>query len=143
MEKYLKKEEGLMEQQAPKLSIILLSEELEKVHAAALVGSVAAMSGMEVNFFVTMNGLVPFLKESVASKNFKTGTVGKALVEKAQPFYELIENGKEMGNLKVYACALAMDVKGWKKEDLIDLFDDVIGVTAFFGISQGGMIITM
>ncbi len=121
-----------MEQQSPKLSIIILSEELEKVHAAALVGSVAAM-----------NGLVPFLKESVASKNFKTGTVGKALVEKAQPFYELIENGKEMGNLKVYACALAMDVKGWKKEDLIDLFDDVIGVTAFFGVSQGGMIITM
>lgn len=132
-----------MDQQIPKLSIILLSEELEKVHAASLVGSVAAMSGMEVNLFVTMDALVPFLKESVEKKNFKTGTVGKALVEKAQPFYELIENGKEMGNMKVYACSLALDVKEWKKEDLIDLFDDVIGVAAFFGVSQGGMIITM
>lgn len=132
-----------MEQQVPKLSIILLSEDLEKVHAASLVASVAAMSGMEVNLFVTMNGLVPFLKENVEKKNFKKGIVGEALMEKAQPFYELLENGKEMGNLKIYACALAMDVKGWEKKDLIDLFDDVIGVTAFFGVSQGGNIITM
>lgn len=132
-----------MEQQVPKLSIILLSEDLEKVHAASLVASVAAMSGMEVNLFVTMNGLVPFLKENVEKKNFKKGIVGEALMEKAQPFYELLENGKEMGNLKIYACALAMDVKGWEKKDLIDLFDDVIGVTAFFGVSQGGTIITM
>ncbi|MBE3550959.1 MAG: hypothetical protein BLITH_0586 [Brockia lithotrophica] len=132
-----------MTENAQKLSIVLASEELEKVHAASLIASVAAMSGMEVNLFVTMNGLVPFLKSTQAEGRFRTGVVGEALRAKAQPFAELIANGKEMGTLKVYACALAMDVMNWSKADLIDVFDDVIGVSAFFNIAAGGAIITM
>lgn len=134
-----------MEQnQVPSMAIILLSEDLEKVHAGALVGSVAAMSGMEVNIFVTMNALKPFLKANIEAKNYKTGDVGQALVEKDVPqFHTLIENGKEMGNLKVYGCALAMDVMEWKKEDLLDVFDDIIGVTAFLGLAQNAQVVTM
>ncbi|MBE3593810.1 MAG: DsrE/DsrF/DrsH-like family protein [Candidatus Carbobacillus altaicus] len=128
---------------APKLSIILASEELEKVHAASLMGSVAAMSGMHVSLFVTMNALVPFLKKTVEDRSFKTGEVGKALLEKAERFDTLLTNGKELGHLKVYACALAMDVMGWTVDDLLPVFDDVIGVTAFFNLAQGGQILTM
>ena len=128
---------------APKLSIILVSEELEKVHAASLMGSVAAMSGMHVSLFVTMNALVPFLKKTVEDRSFKTGEVGKALLEKAERFDTLLTNGKELGHLKVYACALAMDVMGWTVDDLLPVFDDVIGVTAFFNLAQGGQILTM
>lgn len=130
--------------QVPTLSIILLSEDLEKVHAGALVGSVAAMSGMKVNIFVTMNALKPFLKENIESKNYVTGDVGKALVEKDVPqFHTLISEGKEMGDLKVYGCALAMDVMEWKKEDLLEVFDDIIGVTAFLGMAQNAQVVTM
>lgn len=132
-----------MRENAQKLSIVLASEELEKVHAASLIASVAAMSGMEVHLFVTMNGLVPFLKSTQAEGRFRTGIVGEALRAKAQPFAELIANGKELGTLKVYACALAMDVMNWSKADLIDVFDDVIGVSAFFNIAAGGAIVTM
>jgi hypothetical protein len=32
---------------------------------------------------------------------------------------------------------------GWKKEDLIDLFDDVIVVSSFLGMAQGAQVITM
>src|SRR5690606_15546701 len=45
------------QQQAPTLAIILLSKDLERLHAGSLVGSVAAMSGMSVRLFVTMNAL--------------------------------------------------------------------------------------
>lgn len=128
---------------APKLSIILASEELEKVHAASLMGSVAAMSGMEVSLFVTMNALIPFLKKTAEKQSFKMGEMGTSLLEKTDRFDTLLENGKALGALKVYACALAMDVMGWTMEDFLPVFDDVIGVTAFLNMAQDGQILTM
>ncbi len=134
-----------MEQnQNTSFAIIVMSEELEKIHAAALVGSMAAMTGTTVNYFLTMNALKAFLKENVSDKNFKTGDVGKAMIEKdVTLFPKLLENGKEMGELNIYCCALAMDVMGWKKEDLIDVVDDVIGVTTFLGMAQDAKVITV
>ncbi len=133
-----------MNQPVPSLAIILLSEDLEKLHAGSLVGSVASMSGMKVNFFVTMNALKPFLKESFDNEEFKTGTVGKELLAKKIPLFDsLLKEGKEIGDLHIYGCAMAMDVMGWQKEDMIDVFDDVIGVTAFLGMAQNAQVITM
>ncbi|WP_258360203.1 DsrE/DsrF/DrsH-like family protein [Moorella sulfitireducens] len=129
----------------PKLSVILLSGELEKLQAGSLVSSVASMSGMEVNVFVTMEALKAFRKDVVNARDFKTaGEIGREMLNKnVDLFYQLLENGKDMGNLKVYGCAMAMDLMGWKKEDLIDIFDDVIGVTAFLGKAAGSQVIVM
>lgn len=133
-----------MDNQVPSLAIILLSEDLEKLHAGALVGSVAAMSGMNVSFFVTMNALKAFRKDVIESKEFITGTVGNELLNKQVPlFYDLLKEGKENGDLGVYGCAMAMDVMGWEKEDMVDLFDDIIGVTKFLGMAQNAQVITM
>ena len=132
------------QQQVPTLAIIFLSKDLEKLHAGSLVGSVAAMSGMSVRLFVTMNALEAFLKENVEKCAFQTGTVGAEMLSKNIPlFCDLLREGKENGDLRLYACSMAMDVMGWKREDLIDLFDDVIGVSSFLGMSQGAQVITM
>ena len=132
------------EQQVPTLAVILLSEDLEKLHAGALVGSVASMSGMRVEFFVTMNALKAFLKDNCDNQDFKSGTVGKEILAKKIPlFNELIKEGKDIGDVGVYGCAMAMDVMGWQKEDMIDVFDDIIGVTAFLGMAQNAQVITM
>lgn len=132
------------EQQKPSLAIILMSEDLEKLHAGSLVGSVASMSGMKVSFFITMNALKAFKKETVNKQDFKTGTVGTEMLSKKIPlFNELIQNGKELGDMSVYGCAMAMDLMGWKKEDMIDVFDDVIGVNKFLGMAQNAQVITM
>jgi peroxiredoxin family protein len=133
-----------MDNQVPSLAIILLSEDLEKLHAGALVGSVAAMSGMNVNFFVTMNALKSFRKDVIESNEFITGTVGNELLKKQVPlFYNLLKEGKENGDLRVYGCAMAMDVMGWDQEDMADLFDEIIGVTKFLGMAQNAQIMTM
>ncbi|MBA4603359.1 DsrE/DsrF/DrsH-like family protein [Thermoactinomyces mirandus] len=132
------------ENKNPSFAIIVMSEELEKIHAAALIGSMAAMTGTTVNFFLTMNSLKAFLKENVSEKNFKTGDVGKAMIEKdVTLFPKLLETGKEMGDLNIYCCALAMDVMGWRKEDLIDIVDDVIGITTFLNMAQNAKVITV
>ncbi|CEP67088.1 DsrEFH-like [Moorella glycerini] len=129
----------------PKLSVILLSGELEKLQAGCLVSSVASMSGMEVNVFVTMEALKAFRKDVINAREFKTaGEVGQEMLNKnVDLFYQLLENAKDMGNLKLYGCAMAMDLMEWKKEDLIDIFDDVIGVTAFLGKAAGSQVIVM
>jgi peroxiredoxin family protein len=133
-----------IQEQVPSLAIILVSEDLEKLHAGALVGSVAAMSGMNVNFFVTMNALKAFRKDVIEKQEFKTGTVANEMINKQVPlFYELIREGKENGDVGVYGCAMAMDVMGWEQEDMTDLFDDIIGVTKFLGVAQNAQVITM
>lgn len=129
---------------APKLSIVMLSSDLEKLHAGALMGSVAAMSGMTVNVFVTMNALEAFRKDVVKDKKFLSGTIGNELLIKKVPlFNDLLREGKDLGDLHLYGCAMAMDVMDWKQEDLIDEFDDIIGVTKFFGLAEGGQILTV
>ncbi|HAQ06031.1 MAG TPA: hypothetical protein DCR24_00245 [Bacillus bacterium] len=133
-----------MEQQAPSLAVILLSEDLEKLHAGSLVGSVASMTGMTVNIFVTMNALKAFRKDSFEKTDFVTGTIGKELLAKKIPLFDdLLKEGKENGELNIYGCALAMDIMDWKEEDMIDVFDGVIGVTKFLGMTQGATVVTM
>ncbi len=129
---------------APKLSLVLMSPDMEKIHAGALMGTIAAASGMEVNIFATMDALKMFLKETVEKQDFKIGEIGNKLMEKkVDPYYKMIEDAKDMGELKVYACSLVVDVMGWEKEDMLDIVDDIIGVTAFFGIAEGGQIMVL
>ncbi len=131
-------------EQTPKLAVVLLSSDLEKLHAGALMGSVAAMSGMTVYVFVSMDALEQFRNDVIADKRFKTGTVGPMLIEKEVPlYYDLIHQGIELGNLHLYACALAMDVMGWKKDELIEDVEEVIGVNQFFGLAEGAQIMTI
>ncbi len=129
---------------APKISLVLMSPDMEKIHAGALMGSIAAASGMEVNVFATMDALKMFLKETVEKQDFKLGEIGNKLMEKkVDPFYKMLEDAKDLGEVKVYACSLVVDVMGWEKEDLLDVVDDIIGVTAFFGIAEGGQIMVL
>lgn len=128
----------------PKMSIILISGEVEKIHAGCLVGSVAAMSGMEINIFVTMEALKSFRKDVIAAKAFKAGEIGQEMIKKnVDMFDKLLENAKDLGNINVFGCAMAMDLMDWKQEDLIDLFDDIIGVTAFLGKAAGSQVLVM
>lgn len=133
-----------MNEQAPKMSVILISPELEKLHAGSLVASVAAAAGMTVSVFITMGALKGFRKDNVASKSFEYAEIGQALIDKKLPlFNDLLQDGKEVGDLQVYACALAMDVMDWKRVDMLDIIDDVIGITAFLNMSQGSQVIVM
>ena len=128
----------------PKLTVILISGEMEKLHAGCLVSSVAAVSGMEVNIFVTMDALKAFRKDVIAAKNFNVGEIGQEMLNKnVDLFYKLLEDAKDMGTCNVYGCAMAMDLMDWKKEDMIEVFDDIIGVTAFLGKAAGSQIIVM
>jgi len=57
-------------------------------------------------------------------------------------FISILKQIKMLGDVKVYACSMAMDVLGWEMHDLEEgLFDDVLGLTAFLDMVEDAKII--
>lgn len=126
-----------------KLAIIIASEEYEKSHVASMIASVAAVSGVEVSIFITMNAVFNFLKENVEKKNFTGGKIYDKIKEKkAGMFYEMLDQAKMLGGIKIYVCSMVMDMLEIGKDDLIDIVDDNLGLAAFLGIMEGAETIT-
>ncbi|WP_458187767.1 DsrE/DsrF/DrsH-like family protein [Haladaptatus sp. NG-WS-4] len=121
-------------------AIVLASEDIEKIQAASIIGSVAAASDIPVDIFVTMNGLNPFEKEAVENMDFKGGRVAEAMMNATEVhvplFTEQLEQAKELGPLSVYACTMAMDMLGNTLDDYVDIFDDDLGVAGFLEMAQ-------
>ena len=128
---------------AEKLAIMIVSEEYEKSHVASMIASVAAVSGVDVSIFVTGNAVFNFLKKNVEKKNFTGGKLYDLIKEKkATLFYELFDQAKMLGGLKIYVCSMVMDICGLEKDDLLDIVDDHLGLAAFLGIMEGAETIT-
>lgn len=126
-----------------KLSIVLASDEFERLQAASMMASVASVSGIDVNVFVTMGAMACFVKERIERKDFiKVGEVGRAVLSKKAPLYfDLLAQGRMMGSMKVYACSLALDLIEKKMDQLVPIFDEVVGVSTFLGVAEGGQVL--
>ena len=126
-----------------KVSFVLASDALEKLHAVGLMASVAAMSQMDVRVFVTMNAVTALRKETIEKKSFRVeGEVGRRLLSKNAPmFYDLLSQGKMMGSLKVFACGMALDLLEEGLDHFHPVFDEVLGVAGFFQHAEGGQVL--
>jgi len=119
----------------PKISIILFSGTVDKLMPVGVLASAAAAIGMEVEIFATFWGLLA-MKKDMAEKNMKISKeyeemgemMFKIMREKNVPSWiEMVRTAKELGNVKVYACAMTFDMFGMKKEDLVDIVDEIVG----------------
>ncbi len=126
-----------------KLAIVLASGELEKIQAASTIASVASTLGNEVVVFATMDGLMAFRKDVVENRTWKTaGELGKGMLESGAPlFIDTLRQAKEVGNIKIYACGMIMDMLKMKLDDFVDIFDDVVGVSAFLGMVEDAQVL--
>lgn len=126
-----------------KISFVLASDEIEKLHAGCLMASVASVSQMDASVFVTMNAIIAFRKETIEKRSFKVaGEIGRRLLEKnGQMFYDLLSQGKMIGSLKVYACSMALELM---QEDLghyHPVFDETLGVSGFLALVAEGQVL--
>ena len=115
-----------------KLSIILFSGTIDKLLPVGVLSSAAAAHGMQVRIFATFWGLMALRKDAQPkmSKDFEElgAQMSSILKEKNVPSWiDMIRQAKEIGDVKVYACAMTFDMFGMKKEDLVDIVDDVVG----------------
>ena len=130
---------------ASTLYILLCSGEHEKVQMAAMIGSVAAVSERPVEVFVSMNAMLAFAKEAPADQRYHGAAFSKLLKEKKAPDpITLFRQGRELGDLKLWACSMALDVQGWELDHLEEgLFEGALGLTKFLSDAEAGQFITL
>ncbi len=120
-----------------KLAIILFSGSSDKLQAASILTSGGAATDTKVRIFATFWGLMALTKKGVTpriSSDFKEyqDQTFKIMSEKKVPgWLDLMKQAKEMGDVKFYACSMTYDLFGLKREDLLDIFDEVVGVGTF------------
>jgi peroxiredoxin family protein len=127
------------------LFILLCSDQHERVQMAAMIASVAAVSDRPVQVFVSMNAIVLFGKDTPADKRYQGDAFSKLLKEKRAPDpLKLFDQGKELGDLKMWACSMALDIQGWEIGHLVEgLFDGALGLTKFLSDAESGQFITL
>lgn len=127
------------------LFILLCSGEHEKIQMAAMMASVGAVSDRAVHVFVSMNALYAFEKDAPAGRRYRGGEFSRLLGEKGAPdAVQLFEQGKMLGDLKMYVCSMALDISGWEEDRLVDgLFDETLGLTKFLSEAEAGQFVTL
>jgi peroxiredoxin family protein len=52
----------------------------------------------------------------------------------------LLAQAKELGDVRLHACSLSLDMLGLTKDDLDPMVDDVEGITAFMIAADGQLV---
>ena len=127
------------------LFIVLCSGDHEKLQLAAMMSAVGAVSERPVRVFVSMGAILAFDKTASVEQRYRGGAFSALLHEKKAPDpIELFRQGRELGDLEVYACSMALDITGWDEDRLVeDVFDDVLGLTKFLSDAESGQLVVV
>lgn len=131
---------------AKPLYVLLCSAEHEKIQMAAMVASVAAVSDRPVEVFVSMGAIYAFQKGLGADERYRGGAFSDVIKAKNVPdALELFGQGKMLGDMKMWACSMALDVLEWTLDgDVVeDLFDGERGLTKFLADAESGELVTL
>jgi len=130
------------------LSMIVFSGTVDKLYPVGILASGAVAMGMDVEIFITFWGLNAFRKDQIKqntkiSKDFEE--MGEAMMKMMQAknvpsWYDILKQAKSVGNVKIHACSMTMDLMGMTKEHLDDIVDDVVGVGSFIDIAKDSKI---
>lgn len=123
------------------LFVVCLSGTREKLQFAAMAASVAAVCGRAVSVFVSMNAFPFFLKEppSAAPNEGEFGAILEA--KKAPDFIKLFEQAVDLGDAKIYACSMAVDIMGIEEGQLASFVVGPMGLTKFLSDAEGGQMV--
>jgi len=116
-----------------KMCLTIMSGSIDRLTGAAVLVSAAVSMDMEVEIFLQLWGVHAF-KKDVMQKNMNLaefGELGEQVAKRMQElklpmWFELLKQAKELGKVKIYACSLASNIWGVKKEDL-EMVDEIIG----------------
>jgi peroxiredoxin family protein len=122
-----------------RMSLVVFSGTVDKLMAVATLATGAAAMGMDVELFLTFWALETFkagAKERPPRITKEFEDYAPVMMELMQAknvphWLDTLRDAREIGNVKIYACSMTMELFGMKKEDLEDVVDDVIGVATF------------
>jgi len=129
------------------LSLVLFSGTDDRLSAGAILAAGAAAMGRPVNVFLQYWAVDAFRKDRVTADHGaapEAGVAGAKLIREStqgpRHWSEILRQAKELGDVKVHACALSMELFGITKDDLDPLVDDIEGVASFMGDASAGPI---
>lgn len=128
--------------------IVLFSGTVDKLLPVGIMASGAVAMGMDVEIFATFWGLQAMRKDMLnnnmrMSKDFEdmAGPMMQLMGKKGvEPWYETLEKAKELGNVRIHACAMTFDLMDLKKEDMADFVDDIWAVGEFIEMARDAKI---
>jgi peroxiredoxin family protein len=131
-----------------KMSIVLFSGTVDKLIPIGILASGAVAMDMEVDIFATFWGLTAMRKDMLMtnmkiSKDYEemAGPMMELMKTKnVQPWFETLKKAKELGTIRIHACAMTFDLMGMKKEDLADFVDDVVAVGEYIEMARDAQI---
>lgn len=129
------------------VSLILFSGTDDRLGAAAILATGAAAMGRPVNLFLQYWALNAFRRDRITADHgvaAEAGAAGATIVRNDQTgdrhWSELLRQAKDIGDVRIHACALSMELLGIAKDDLDPLVDDIEGVAAFMSDASAGPI---
>ncbi len=158
----------LQETKPDKVTIVLLSGDMDKAMAAFIIATGAAAMGMQVTMFFTFWGLNVIRKEGATSsakdflrkafgwlnkggaKNlplsrFHFGGLGSIMMKKVMKdnrmpsVPELLETAQDLG-VKMIACTTTLGLLGISKDTLIEGIDELAGVSTYLVEAKDGAV---
>ena len=127
-----------------KMTMALFSGSIDKLTGAGVVLSGAAADDMDVDVFVLLMGARAFIKGNENKMDglseypeLKDEFFKSLETLKVSTWIEFFEMSKELTNVKIHICSLAGKMWGGeKKEDFIDLVDDICGIGEYITSAQ-------
>jgi len=158
----------LQETKPDKVTIVLLSGDMDKAMAAFIIATGAAAMGMKVTMFFTFWGLNVIRKEGATSSakdflrkafgwlnkggagnlplsKFHFGGLGSIMMKKVMKdnrmpaVPELLETAQDLG-VKMIACTTTLGLLGISKDTLIEGIDELAGVTTYLAEAKDGAV---
>ncbi len=122
-----------------RMSLVLFSGTVDKLMAASILTTGAAAMGLDVEIFLTTWGIQAFRKgnyltNTSVTKDFEEygPTMMEAMQAKRVPTWmDNLLAAREIGNVRIEACSMTMELYDMKLADLEPIVDDVTGVATF------------
>jgi peroxiredoxin family protein len=124
------------------VSLVLFSGTDDKLQAAAVLTVGAAVMGRKVNVFLQYWALDAFRADRVLKDHGVSPEAGedglRAMQGQSKTHWsELFRQSKDLGEVRLFACADSMEMFHITKDDLDPLVDGVWGVASFFAEADG------
>lgn len=158
----------LKESKPERVTIVVLSGDMDRVMAAFIIATGAAAMGMSVTMFFTFWGLNAVRRKGTVSgardwlrkmfgflnrggaetlplSKFHFGGLGTSMMKRVMREHrmpgvpELMETAKDLG-VKFIACTTTMGLMGITKDTLVDSVDQLAGVTTYLNEARQGAV---
>jgi peroxiredoxin family protein len=125
-----------------KICVVVVSGTRERLQMAAMVASVAAVSGIEVTIFLSMNA-VPYFVKGASTDAPSEGSFGDLVVKKKAPdFKTLFRQAVELGDAKILPCSMALDIAGIEADTLEPYLGEPTGLASFLDAARDAQVWT-